>query len=111
MDHLDRINQNDQIAKQCSILFLPSNKKIHIAHGSNLIYAIRQIGLPIASSCNADGICALCIIEVIDGILFLSEKTPAETRLLKRKGKDATPYRIACQTYVYGDITITAGYW
>lgn len=67
-------------------------------------------GLPVASSCHGDGICAKCRIIIIEGFENLSPVNNLET-LLRDRLKIQKQYRISCQTQVLGDIKIDASYW
>ena len=65
---------------------------------------------PVASSCNGDGICSKCRVQIINGlnnllpIQFLEEKTI-------NKNKVSNDERLSCQSYLAGDITIDTNYW
>lgn len=67
-------------------------------------------GLPVASSCSGDGICAKCKIIIIEGLDHLSPENDVE-QFLKMKHKLPLSIRISCQTFVHGDITIDTSYW
>lgn len=69
-----------------------------------------EAGLPVASSCAGDGICAKCKITIITGLDQLSPENDIE-QFLKSKHKLGSNIRISCQTYVLGDITIDTSYW
>jgi len=53
--------------------------------------------------CNGNGDCGTCVVNIVAGEENLSDRTPAEQRLLARKPKT---YRLACQTLVFGDVTV-----
>ncbi len=83
---------------------------IAVASGSNLMQSLLAANLPVASSCNGDGVCAKCKIEIVEGMNNLN--APNEVELfLKEKNKIESQFRISCQTQVFGDIKIDAGYW
>ncbi len=77
--------------------------------------ALIAAGLPVASSCDGDGICSMCRVRVTsesgsapgDAI-----NSPAsfETDSLKRN-KCAPDERLSCQIEVRGDITVKTKYW
>lgn len=72
--------------------------------------SLLDAGIPVASSCNGDGVCAKCKIAVIAGIENLSAENEIEN-FLKQKLEISENFRISCQTEVLGDITIDATYW
>lgn len=66
--------------------------------------------IPVASSCNGDGICAKCRVEVLEGAENLSPLTQQES-FLKEKFELGSNIRVSCQCQVFGDVRITTGYW
>ena len=67
-------------------------------------------GLPVASSCKGDGVCAKCRIQIIEGAQNLSPQNEIEVFLRERHGLSANE-RISCQTQIFGDITVATAYW
>jgi 2Fe-2S ferredoxin len=81
-----------------------------VSPGENLMQALLKAGLPVASSCHGDGVCAKCRLQILKGWENLS--APNETELfLREKFELATNQRISCQSQVEGDIEIDASYW
>ena len=81
-----------------------------VGAGVNLMRALLDAGLPVASSCHGDGVCAKCRLKVSGEIASLS--VPNETELfLKERFELGPEIRISCQTLVLGDVTIDASYW
>lgn len=72
--------------------------------------SLLDAGLPVASSCNSDGVCAKCGIRIVEGMENLSAPNTTEI-FLKEKNGIRDGFRISCQTQVLGDITVDAGYW
>ena len=72
--------------------------------------ALLAAGLPVASSCQGDGICAKCRIQIVEGAENLSPVNPRE-QILRDRLRIPREYRISCQTLVLGDIKIDASYW
>ena len=93
-----------------TIRFAKNRKPIEIEAGYNLMDALLEAGLPVASSCHGDGVCAKCRIEVLEGNENLSQPTDLES-FLKLKNPMPLNYRISCQTQIFGDILIDATYW
>ncbi|MFM7199273.1 MAG: 2Fe-2S iron-sulfur cluster-binding protein [Myxococcota bacterium] len=92
------------------ITLLPSQRVLEVPHGTRIFDACRQAGVPLASACDGDAICARCKVEVLAGADALSPITPAEARMLSRV-KAEPSVRMACETFTLGDITLTTGYW
>ena len=55
-------------------------------HGETLMKALLTAGLPVASSCRGEGVCAKCRIEVVSGMPNLSSETEIEIYLRDRHG-------------------------
>jgi ferredoxin, 2Fe-2S len=92
------------------ISFAKSRPSIDVADGSNLMRALLNNGIPVASSCNGDGVCTKCRIKIISGKENLSPETDLEKDL--RDIHDIpNSERISCQTTVNGPITVDATYW
>jgi adenylate cyclase len=92
------------------IFFVPSDKRVRVTPGTPLLEAAQRAGLPIASGCAANGLCARCGIHVIAGGSSLSDETHTESEA-KRRSRIDPELRLACMTTVSGDVTITATYW
>lgn len=92
------------------IRFVKDLPEITVENGAVLMEALLKAGLPVASSCHGDGICARCRITIIAGMENLSQINPVE-QILRDRLKIAREIRISCQTKVLGDITIDASYW
>jgi 2Fe-2S ferredoxin len=92
------------------IHFKKNKPPIEVASGANLMRSLLNAGMPVASSCNSDGVCAKCGIRVVEGMENLSEPNATEI-FLKEKNNIRKEFRISCQTQVLGDVVIDAGYW
>jgi ferredoxin, 2Fe-2S len=92
------------------IRFIKDRPEIEVHAGANLMQALLNSGLPVASSCHGDGVCSKCRIKIISGMQNLS--TPNDTELiLKEQNNIGKEFRISCQTEVLDDVTVDAGYW
>ncbi|MBW2668000.1 MAG: hypothetical protein JRE13_17055, partial [Deltaproteobacteria bacterium] len=49
------------------VRFVPSEKRVRVTHGTPLLEAAQKAGLPIASGCSANGLCARCGLQVVAG--------------------------------------------
>jgi 2Fe-2S ferredoxin len=92
------------------IRFVKNLPPITVESGEILMQALLRAGLPVASSCHGDGICARCKILIVEGAENLSQINPAE-QILRDRLRIAREVRISCQTRVLGDITVDASYW
>ena len=83
---------------------------ITVPDGSNLMRSLQSNGIPVASSCDGDGVCVKCRMKVVAGNENLSPETEFEKDL--RDIHDIpNGERISCQTTVNGDVTVDASYW
>ena len=91
------------------IEFLNEKKSAIVADGVNLRRAALENGVDLYKlvakmmNCGGAGQCGTCIVNVVEGMENLSERTMPEKSKLKRK---PDTYRLACQTTVMGDITV-----
>lgn len=92
------------------IKFVKNKPEIEVPAGANLMRALLKAGLPVASSCNGDGVCSKCRIKIIEGQKNLSEPNDTEL-ILKEQNSISKELRISCQVEVLGDVTVDAGYW
>ncbi|PIS11185.1 MAG: hypothetical protein COT73_05325 [Bdellovibrio sp. CG10_big_fil_rev_8_21_14_0_10_47_8] len=83
---------------------------IQVASGSNLMKSLLDAGLPVASSCHGDGVCAKCRIQILQGQNSLSSIEETEKFLLEKYQLKAD-IRISCQVQVFGDVEIDTTYW
>ncbi len=93
-----------------SIRFKKSRPSIDVPVGANLMRSLLGAGMPVASSCNSEGVCAKCGIRILEGMQNLSAPNVTEV-FLKEKNNIRDEIRISCQTQVLGDIVVDASYW
>lgn len=70
-------------------------------------------GLPVASACSGQGVCARCMITTLEGGTHLSPPGLHETKVLERHGA-GSEQRLSCQCRVTNPsatVLITTGYW
>ena len=92
------------------ISFVKNKSSLNVPIGTNLMQALLEAKIPVASSCHGDGVCCKCTVHVVEGLENLSEKNQTELGLLERN--DLAPnQRVSCQTTVLGNIKIDTGYW
>ena len=92
-----------------SITFIKENKETFAADGANLREKALQNNIDIytlkgkLTNCGGYGQCGTCIVEIVEGMHNLSERTPFEQRKLRKKPDS---YRLACQTLVNGSVSV-----
>ena len=92
------------------IHFVTGQADHEVAMGAELMQSLLAAGLPVASSCAGDGVCGKCRVQVVSGIENLSPAGDLE-KGLAQKYQLGSDERIACQTRVNGDVTVTTTYW
>ena len=94
-------------AVEISIRFNPSGRSVQVPSGTNLLEAIREAGLPIASACGAAALCGRCCVRV-EGALA---REAADETDAKRRNRVDPELRLACQVAATRDLEVTATYW
>jgi ferredoxin len=90
-----------------SVTFQTSGKSIEVANDTNLLrMSIRHEG-SVPFKCGG-GLCGTCRVRIVEGQENLSKVMKKE---IDRLGKDKLDqgYRLACQTFVTGDVSIAWG--
>ena len=95
---------------ECVVRFLPSQRRIEVPRGTTLLEAARSAGLPVASACGADGICARCGLDILAGGEQLPPESACETRV-KAANRIDERLRLACRIELECDLVVTAPYW
>ena len=81
---------------------------IDVEPGANLMNALLEAGLPVASSCHGEGVCSMCRVKVEAGQTNEPEKF--EVDCLKRNKAEPNE-RLSCQISVTDNLTIKTKYW
>ena len=92
------------------ISFKKNMPAVEVPADTVLMTALLDAGLPVASSCDGDGVCAKCKIVIAEGREHLSPENDTEI-FLRESNNLPHDVRISCQTRVIGDITVDATYW
>jgi ferredoxin len=100
----------ESLPPQCRVRFLPSERQIGVPRGTTLLEAARSAGLPVASACGADAICARCGLDILQGGQALPPESTRETRI-KAANRIAPHLRLACCIELECDLVVTAPYW
>ena len=93
-----------------TIRFLKNLPPIQAEAGEPLMQCLLRAGLPVASSCQGDGVCGKCRVQIVEGLANLSPVQALEEMLIERY-KIPSSMRISCQAKVLGDITVDTSYW
>ena len=91
-----------------TLRFLPSEITREVAKGTRLVDAVRDAGLPIATACGDDLVCAKCGVRILAGRVA---RESAVERAAKERNRVPGELRLACALRVRGDLTLTADYW
>ena len=97
-------------AEICDVRFEPSALVARVASGTTLLEAARSVGLPVASACGADGVCARCGMRILAGADSLGAETESEISIKQRNRIDRE-LRLSCRVRVTAPLTATASYW
>ncbi|MBT3584495.1 MAG: 2Fe-2S iron-sulfur cluster binding domain-containing protein [Halobacteriovoraceae bacterium] len=87
------------------VILLPSKEVLDIPEDKNLLEALREKGIYIRSGCGGFASCSDCKIKVTSGEDATTPPTFEEIQLLGTVFH-ITKERLACQTKVFGDVTI-----
>jgi ferredoxin len=91
------------------IKFVKEDKEVVVAVGVNLRQKALENGIDLytfkgkLTNCGGYGQCGTCIVNVVEGVEYLSPKTDFEVRKLKRKPET---HRLACQAMVNGPVSV-----
>lgn len=92
-----------------NIKFINEDQEVVAADGANLREKALQNDIDLYKfmgkmmNCGGVGQCGTCIVEVVEGMENLSDRTEFEQRKLKKKPNS---YRLACQTTVNGAVSV-----
>lgn len=77
--------------------------RMEVQTGANLLLEAASRGIPFPFRCTS-GRCGTCQMKVVQGAEHLNQPNAQEEIRLEEKVKEG--YRLACQTYVHGDLLI-----
>ena len=98
------------MSRNATVRFEPSGREVEVPHGTSLLEAAREAGLPVASACGEQFTCARCGMKVLAGDVSLSPESKRETQIKARNRVDAG-LRLSCVLQVQSDLTVSATYW
>jgi len=91
-----------------TISFVKPRPSIEVPSGKNLMQALLEAGLPVASSCRGDGVCGKCRIQIVSGTL--APESDLE-KFLRERHSIPPGFRVSCQVAVTDDLVVDATYW
>lgn len=90
-------------------IFIPQkNKILDVTDGANLMQALHEAEIPVASSCHGDGICSMCKMKIVGHV---SKPDELELRTLQKNKLENQNVRLSCQIQVHADLTVETSYW
>lgn len=87
------------------VTLVPLRETVEVNEDKDLFSQLKKMGYPITSTCGGCASCARCVVTILEGSNYLSEPSFEEKQLLGNVFH-ITGERLACQTYVKGDVTI-----
>lgn len=95
-----------------TVKFAKQNLKVQTNSCNNLRKLARANGVQIyhgihtVVNCHGLGLCGTCVVEV-DKMDAVSPKKRSEDKVLTAKKQNGTNRRLACQTLIYKNVTVT----
>ncbi|WP_028548677.1 2Fe-2S iron-sulfur cluster-binding protein [Paenibacillus sp. UNC451MF] len=86
------------------VTFIPDGKSIDVRPGSTLLDASRRARVRIRTRCGGKAACLMCKVLADDGSGLAA---PNQNERLKLGSLLEQGYRLACQTKVTGDVTVS----
>lgn len=84
------------------IIFLPQQRSVEVNKGITLLQAARKARVSIRSRCDGHASCLMCKVELPAGQVGVNPPTMQE----KVKLGEDSPWRLACQARVFGEVTV-----
>ncbi len=89
--------------KKHTVIFEPAGKTTEVNDGVTLLEAAARAGAGLDSICGGSGICGKCRVVVKDGMPALSAPSDTEKKFIR---PEEGPVRLACESLIYGDVTV-----
>jgi uncharacterized 2Fe-2S/4Fe-4S cluster protein (DUF4445 family) len=80
-----------------------NNKKVTVEAGSLLHEYAESLGIQVPTSCNRQGKCKECLVEVTEGMECLSEPVQKEAHLRTSLVSGKNNFRLSCRTRIIAD--------
>lgn len=85
------------------VKFLPEGKRCRVPERTTLMSAALKAEVDLATICGGKGFCGKCLVEIIEG--KVSPLTEHEKKRVPKEKLEKN-YRLACQTFVEGDVKV-----
>ncbi len=85
------------------VILSPLNDTVHVKTEANLLDALLANELDVIMACKGRGLCATCLVHVVEGQDHLTPMTDVEQRRLGRLTTTKRNSRLACQARVLAD--------
>lgn len=95
-----------KIIKRNQTLEIPLDHQNH----PSLMKIILDAGVPVASSCGGEGICAKCLVTIEEGAASLPPPAEKELFLAQKLGW-RLGQRLSCQCYPQQSLAVSCPYW
>lgn len=92
--------------QKITVTFLPENRKTSVMHGVSLLEAVRKAGIVLPTRCGGKAGCLMCKVSVAPGE-SAALRPPAEAERRKLGNLLDEGVRLACQTAVWGDVSVS----
>ena len=92
------------------VTFTPLGLAAQALENESVLDVARRAGVPLGNSCGGVGVCTRCKVRVLTGEENLSPPTSLELRFGAPRGF-LPGERMACQSVVNGDCSVTTTYW
>jgi 2Fe-2S ferredoxin len=92
------------------ISFKKDIEPINTDDKSSLMEQLTKNNIPVATSCDGEGVCGMCRINIISGEDQLSKKTELEQQFFNNH-EFPKSYRLSCQCKAKGPVIIDTDYW
>ena len=89
--------------QQMSIELHFNNQKHDVSAGSLLHEYAESFGIHVPTSCNRQGKCKECLVEVTEGMEYLSEPVQKEAHLKSSTVSGKNNFRLSCRTRIIAD--------
>ncbi len=96
-------NQPPDQSAEVHVAFFPADRQVAVKQGSSLLAAARSAGIDLEFACNGNGTCGKCKVRLVSGAV--TAMSPEERRLLSASEIESG-YRLACVTYLLGDVVV-----
>ena len=83
-----------------TVTFYPTNRKVSVDEGENLLQTAMEAGIHINASCGGNGTCGKCKVKLVGG----TADSPKHPKLTKWEVEEGV--RLACLTTVWDDLDV-----